>query len=399
MVTAIYSPQFWTAAIVSKDGKDAKVCFMQKAEFQSFAMERWQSIYENQVHYNLSESGVHPLSVRELLRLSGESSFDETLLGYGQSNGSEILRERIARLYPRCNADQVVVTNGSAEANFIALWQLAPAGEEIVIVVPTYMQTHGLANNFGITIREVWLREENGWQLDPDELNAAVTKRTRVIVVTNPSNPTGAVMDAPSRRAVIDAASRANCWILSDEVYAGAELHAPVTPSLFAEYPNVVATGSLSKAYGLPGLRIGWAVAPRERAAELWARKDYMTISPGELTDRIASIALGPEVRPRILERTRRRLHEGWEITRRWMDDVGIFSYRAPDAGAICYARYDLDIESAELAELLRAEYSVLIVPGAHFGMGKYMRLGYGPPPDQLMAALDRVTAAISRLR
>ena len=372
---------------------------MQKNEFQTFTMERWQSIYENQVQYNLSESGVHPLSIRELLELSGTSTFDETLLGYGQSNGSEVLREHIAHLYPNCNSDQVVVSNGSAEANFIALWQLAPAGEEIIIVVPTYMQTHGLASNFGITVREVWLREENGWELDPAELKAAVSPRTRVIVVTNPSNPTGAVMNAETRRAVIDAASQVNAWILSDEVYSGAELHGPATRSFFGEYPRVVATGSLSKAYGLPGLRIGWAVAPRELAGDLWARKDYMTISPGELTDRIATIALSPEVRPRILERTRQRLHEGWNITRRWLDDVGIFTYRAPDAGAICYPRYDLDIDSADLAELLRAEYSVLIVSGAHFGMGKFMRIGYGPPARQLQCALDRLSTALRRLQ
>ena len=372
---------------------------MQKSEFQPFAMERWQSIYENQVQYNLSESGVHPLSVRELLELSGAASLDEILLGYGQSNGSVLLREHIAQLYPDCSPDHVVVANGSAEANFIALWQLAPAGEEVVIVVPTYMQSHGLASNFGITVREVWLHEENGWQLDPAELHAAVNKRTRVIVVTNPSNPTGAVMNAETRRAVIDAASGANCWILSDEVYTGAELSGPATRSFFGEYPRVVATGSLSKAYGLPGVRIGWAVAPAHLAADLWARKDYMTISPGELTDHIATIALSPEVRPRILQRTRQRLHEGWAITRRWLDDVGRFSYRAPDAGAICYARYDLDIESTDLAERLRAEYSVLIVPGAHFGMGKYLRIGYGPPPEQLQAALDRVSSAISYLR
>ena len=372
---------------------------MQKVEFQPFEMERWQSIHENRVRYNLSESGVHPMSVRELLELSGASSFDETLLGYGQSNGSEILRDYIARLYRDCTSDSIVVTNGSAEANFIALWQLAPAGEEIVIIVPTYMQTHGLAGNFGITVREVWLREENDWQLDPAELAAAVTDRTRVIVVTNPSNPTGAIMNAESRAAVIDAAARHGSWILADEVYSGAERQAEETRSFFGEYDRVVATGSLSKAYGLPGVRIGWAVAPRDMAAQLWARKDYMTISPGELTDRIASIALSPKVRPPILERTRNLIETGWHIVQHWMDDVGIFSYRAPDAGAICYAHYDLPIESAPFAERLRADFSVLVVPGAHFRMGRYIRIGYGPPPAQLEAALDRVATAISRLR
>ena len=375
------------------------IAIMQKVEFQPFAMERWQSIHENRVQFNLSESGVHPMSVRELLDLSGTSSFDETLLGYGQSNGSELLRNQIARLYRNCTSDSIVVANGSAEANFIALWQLAPAGEEIVIIVPTYMQTHGLAANFGITVREVWLREENDWQLDPDELRAAVTNKTRVIVVTNPSNPTGAVMNEETRRAVIDAASQNDAWILADEVYSGAELLGEPTRSFFDDYDRVVATGSLSKAYGLPGVRIGWAVAPHDMAADLWARKDYMTISPGELTDRIASIALAPDVRPRILDRTRRLIHQGWDITRAWMDDVGIFSYRTPDAGAICYARYDLPVESGELAERLRHEFSVLIVPGSHFGMGKYMRLGYGPPPDVLREALDRVGTAIKRLR
>jgi aspartate/methionine/tyrosine aminotransferase len=372
---------------------------MQKNVFQPFSMERWQSIYENQVEYNLSESGVHPLSLRELMELSGVANFDETLLGYGQSNGSEMLRANIAALYTGCGTDSVVVTNGSAEANFIVLWELAEPGSEVVIILPTYMQTHGLANNFDIEVREVWLREENGWQIDTAELNAAVTDRTRVIIVTNPGNPTASVLSVEARAAVLAAAHRHNSWILSDEVYTGAELQGAHTRSFFGEYDRVVATGSLSKAYGLPGARIGWAVAPPQLAARLWARKDYLTISPGELTDRIATIALSPDVRPRILERTRQRLHAGWNITKRWLDDVGCFHYHAPAAGAIVYARYELPIESADFAELLRAQYSLLIVPGAHFGMGPYVRLGFGPPPALLEAALARMGSAIKRLR
>jgi aspartate/methionine/tyrosine aminotransferase len=369
-----------------------------KSHFQQFAMERWQSLHENQVRFNLSESGVHPLTIRELLELSGTSTFDETLLGYGQSNGSEELRAHIAKLYAGCTSDSIVVTNGSAEANFIALWELVQPDDEVVIIVPTYMQTHGLANNFGITVREIWLHEDNDWQIDASELTAAVTERTRVIVVTNPGNPTGAVMSDAARKAVIDAARASGCWILADEVYSGAELHGPPTKSFFEEdYDRVVATGSLSKAYGLPGIRIGWAVAPAEMATRLWARKDYMTISPGELTDRIAAVALSPQVRPHILERTRRLLHEGWNVTQSWLADAGIFSCRPPEAGAIAYARYDLPIESSAFAEMLRTEYSVLVVPGAHFGMGRYIRLGYGPPVGYLRDALDRVQSAINR--
>lgn len=358
--------------------------------FRPFEMERWQSIHENRVTYNLSESGVHPLTFRELRDLSGSQELDETLLGYGQSNGSDQLRAHICRLYRDCTDDCVVATNGSAEANFIALWELLHPGDHVAIIVPTYMQTYGLAQNFGIGIREIWLREENNWQPDADDIRKAINEDTRVVVVTNPNNPTGAILSEESRRAILDAAQRAGAWIIADEVYSGAELDGVETPSFFGEYERVVATGSLSKAYGLPGLRIGWAVAPPAIANRLWARKDYMTISPGEFTDRMAAIALDPAVRPGILERTRSYLREGAQILEEWFQQQGVFRYRRPDAGAIYYARYELPVNSSEMAERLRADYGVLIVPGAHFGMDYFVRIGYGNQTSTLRAALAR---------
>jgi len=366
--------------------------------FHPFAMERWQSTYENRVAYNLSESGVHPLSVSELLDLSGSRDIGDTLLGYGQSNGSDELRAKIALLYGGCSDDCVVATNGSAEANFIALWELVHPGDRIAIIVPTYMQTYGLARNFDVEVKEIWLREEAGWQPDPDEIRDVVDEHTRIIIVTNPNNPTGAVLSPEARAAIVEAAQRVGAWIIADEVYAGAELDGNETPSFFNDYDHVVATGSLSKAYGLPGLRIGWAVAPPLLAERLWARKDYMTISPGELTDRIATIALDPSVRPKVLERTRRYLKSGLDMLDPWMKEAGVFSYRLPQAGAICYARYDIDINSSELAERLRAEQSVLIVPGDHFGMDGYIRIGYGNPREQLKAALGRIRECLISL-
>ena len=359
--------------------------------FQPFEMERWQSTYENRVAYNLSESGVHPLTVRELLELSGTPDLGSTLLGYGQSNGSDELRAKIALLYGRCADDCVVATNGSAEANFIALWELVQPGDRIAIVVPTYMQTYGLARNFGIDVREIRLHEADGWQPRPDEIRAAIDESTRVVIVTNPNNPTGAILNRAARAALIAAAQRVGAWIIADEVYCGAELSGVQTPSFFGEYDRVIATGSLSKAYGLPGLRIGWAVAPTAVAARLWARKDYMTISPGELTDRLATIALDPAVRPRVLERTQRYLRAGLDILEPWLHSADVFEYRAPEAGAICYARYSLAVNSSELAEKLRADHSVLIVPGDHFSMDGYLRIGFGNEAAELHSALTRI--------
>jgi aspartate/methionine/tyrosine aminotransferase len=196
------------------------------------------------------------------------------------------------------------------------------------------------------------------------------------------------------RAAIIDATSRTGTWLLADEVYAGAELSGEETPSFLGTTERVIATGSLSKAYGLPGLRLGWAGTDRNTAESLWAHSDYTTISPGDLTDALARIALDPVVRPQLLKRTHGIIREGLDILTRWLRDERIFEWREPDAGAICFARYDAPIESEDLAELLRAQHSVLIVPGSHFNLGRYIRFGIGTPAD-LPAALQRVSSAL----
>lgn len=357
-----------------------------------FVMERWQSTYENVVRYNLSESGVHPLQLGELLEMAGETEAGlATSLGYGQSNGTELLRERIALLYDGASAGDVVVTNGSAEANFIAAWRLLRPGDSVAVLLPTYMQLPGLAEGFGATVRPIRLRESERWQPDPDDIAAAVDASTRLIIVTNPQNPTGVVLSKESLDAVVSAADRHGAWILADEVYAGAEREGAPTPSLWGRTDHVLATGSLSKAYGLPGLRIGWVLAPAPHAAELWARKDYTTIGPGALTDTLAALALRPDVRDRLVERTRRIIRDHLHVVRAWIDDVGSFTPPAHDAGAVCLPRYDLPIESGELAERLRVEKDVLIVPGSHFELGDYVRIGFGIERTELDGALERV--------
>ncbi len=366
--------------------------------FRPFLMERWQSTWEYVVDYNLSESGVHPMTVGELLALAG-ADVDHVLLGYGQSNGSEELRSHIARLYRGATADNVVVTNGSAEANFVVMWNLVEPGDAVAALVPTYMQAPGLAHALRAEVREIPLRLGLGWQPEPDDIAAAVTERTRVIVVTNPNNPTGAVLSDEARAAIVRAADRVGAWILADEVYTGAEHAGPRTPSFFGDYPRVVATGSMSKAYGLPGLRVGWVVAPPDKADELWARTDYTTISPGELTDRLAAMALRPDVVGRIRERTLAHLVRGLSVLEDWMRDQAVFSWLPPKAGAICFPRYDLPINSSDLAERLRADRSVLVVPGDHFGMDGYVRFGYGLPESALRTALERVGETIRELR
>jgi aspartate/methionine/tyrosine aminotransferase len=367
-----------------------RVSYGMAQSFFPFVMERWQATWENRVRYNLSESGVEPLTLAGLLELGGRDLGD-TQLGYGQSNGTDELRGLIAGLYDGATADHVVVCNGSAEANFLAIWELVAPGDEVVVLVPAYMQAHGLARTLGARVVEVPLREELGWQPDPDRIRRAVTGTTRLVVVTNPGNPTGAVLLPEARAALIEAAARTGAWILADEVYTGAELAGQATPSFFGQHDRVIATGSLSKAYGLPGLRIGWAATEPALAAAVWARSDYTTIAPGELTDRLARLALDPGVRPQLLQRTRTIIRDGLDTLEAWMRETGGFHWRTPDAGAICLARYDAPVDSATLAERARTEESVLIVPGAHFNLGPYIRFGTGMSPGHMRPALDGI--------
>ena len=170
---------------------------------EPFQMERMQSEWENRVAHNLSESGVHPLSVEELLDPADREKLLRERLVYIQSNGTEALRAAIAALYPGAEARNVVVTTGTAEANYIAIWRLVEPGDEVVMMLPNYMQIWGVVRAQGAQVLEWKLREEADWAPDLDELARLLTPRTRLVVVCNPNNPTGSVLGAEAMRGIV----------------------------------------------------------------------------------------------------------------------------------------------------------------------------------------------------
>jgi aspartate/methionine/tyrosine aminotransferase len=367
-----------------------------------FDMERMQSTYENLVEFNLSESGVRPLTPRELIEdPTGLDGLLDQPLVYTQSNGTIELREAIAAMYPGATADHVEVTNGGSEANFITTLNLVEPGDEVVMLVPNYMQTWGLSRAFGGAVREWKLVEDERagrWRVDIDALASLVTPRTKLIVICTPNNPTGARLTAADLDAVARIADRHGAWILSDEIYRGAEIDGQDTASMWGRSPRAIVTAGLSKAYGLPGLRIGWIVAPPELVASLWSYHDYVTICPGAMSDRLARVALAPARRARLLERTRTILNRNLPLIEAWLHDAGGFRWIRPEAGAIVYVRYVYPINSTELVTRLRVEKSVLVVPGDHFGMDRYLRLGFGEPPEYNRGGLDRLKDLLTSL-
>ena len=360
-----------------------------------FKMERTQCLYENEVEHNLSESGVLPMRVQELLDGSPDPGWlGAARLKYPASRGSETLRDRIGQFYGGATRDNVMVTNGGSEANYRA-----------AVMIPNYLQTRGLARAYGGRADSFRLAERRAaggarWALDTGSLERAVTRRTRLILVTNPNNPTGAVLTEEEMDAVVRAARRAGAWIVSDEVYRGAEVSGPTSPTFWGRYDKVLVTAGLSKAFGLPGLRTGWIVGPAKTIARLCSYHDYLTLTPTYLSDRFAEIVMEPARREAVLARTRGIIRANLPALEEWIQAQGeLLTYIRPVAGAIALIGYRLPIGSAALFDRLRREQSVLVTPGAHFGIGRYIRIGYGYDRDSLRRGLQRIDALLEGLR
>jgi aspartate/methionine/tyrosine aminotransferase len=363
-----------------------------------FELERIQSLYENTVDYNLTESGFHPLTLRELLTRQQLDELGDIVLGYGQTNGSIPLRERIAALYPRQSPDNVLVTNGSAEANFVACHSLLEAGDEVIMMVPNYMQIWGIVEEMGAVPKAFHLREENGWAPDLVELRSLVSERTKMITVCNPNNPTGYTLTAEEMTEIVAIADRVGAWVHADEVYRGAELDGVESSSFIGLSDRVMVNGGLSKAYALPGLRLGWLAGPRDVIADSWAYHDYTSITAGILSHKVGEIALSPDIRLKILERNRSMLRENLRTTLEWVESCGDWLRLVPPkAGGMAFMHYDLDINSSELSEWLRTEESVFILAGDTYGMDHYFRIGIGAEKDALLTGLERVRTALHR--
>jgi aspartate/methionine/tyrosine aminotransferase len=371
---------------------------MQQA-FVQFELERWMATWEGRVRHNLCDSGVHPLTTAELLALAGADPAEAlgVRLAYGQANGSDALRAAVARRYAGADPGQVLVTTGSAEALFLLCWTLLRPGLRVVVPGPTYFQVPGLVRNAGAELVSVPFRAEAAWQLDLDAFDAAVTPGTAMVLLANPNNPTGRALSAGERAAVTACAARAGAWLVVDEMYHGAELDGRRTPTFWGGYERTVVTSGISKAYGLPGLRLGWLAGPPGLVRDLWWRHDYTVLAPNPLADWLAGRALAAEAP--ILERTRSILSGNYARLAARLDRLGRgLAWLRPDAGGICLVRYPDGPDSRALAERLRDRHGVLVAPGDHFGAPRSLRVGIGGDPATYPGALDALVEGLGDL-
>ncbi len=361
----------------------------------TFDMERMQSTWEHVVEIDLSESGVEPISLRDLHNMGLDMELYETTpLGYSQTNGTIELRKALSEHYPGSTVDHVLVTNGTSEANLLTCLTLLSKGDGVAFQTPNYMQMFGLPLGLDASVNMFPLRLDRDWEPDWDEFDSVLSPTTRLIYVSNPNNPTGSILSRRSMERLVAAAEKIDGYIVADEVYQGAELDGQLTPSFWGMSDRVIVTSGLSKSFGIPGIRIGWIVGPLDIVAECWAKHDYTSIAPNKLSDLAAQVAVQKDNRRKLFERGSRMLGQNLDCVRNWIASLdGFVDYVEPKAGAFAFVRYHHDIPSADLAERIRVTRDVLIVPGAYLGMEGFLRISTGVPREKLETGLARISA------
>jgi aspartate/methionine/tyrosine aminotransferase len=377
-----------------------------RVKIETFALERWMTAWETKTPYDIAESGIYPQTVRELLAFEPPEERERVLerlldvrLGYSEAPGTIELRTALAATYRDTGPEEILVTTGAIEANFLLFNVLLEPGDHVVAVYPAYQQLYSVPRAIGCDVSLWRLRPETGFRYDLEELERLVTPRTRLIVINTPHNPTGAMLSAEDLARVDRLASSVGARVLSDEAYRWLEIPGgePLAPPMRNSNGAGVSVGTLSKPFGLPGLRIGWFAGPADLVAKCWAMRDYVSLSPGKLNDALAVLAI--KHRDEIVQRTQAIVRRNLKTARAWFaEHADVVSWTPPRGGLLALMRYALDMPSLELSNRLAQEYGVMLAPGSAFGLEHHLRIGIGQQPEIFSEGLRRTAACLTDL-
>ncbi len=376
-------------------------------KIETFALERWMTRWELDVDYDIAESGIYPMTTRELIDLAPVDERSALLdalldirLGYSEARGSAALRDELAGTYRGSTADEVLVTTGAIEANYLLFNTLLEPGDHVVAVNPAYQQLNSVPKAIGADLSLWKLRPENGFRYDLDELEGELLQPdTKLIVVNTPHNPSGAMLSDDELDRIYALAESRGAYVLCDEAYRWLDLpngEALARP-IRERGPLGISVGTFSKPFGLPGLRTGWMVATPDIVSACWSMRDYISLSPGKLNDALALHAL--RHRDQIIGRTHGIVRENLATANAWFDEWGdLVGWTPPRGGLLALMNYRLDIPSSELADKLAGEHSVMLAPGSAFGFEHHLRIGIGQRPDLFRTGLDRTADCLTNL-
>lgn len=367
---------------------------MTEPDFVPFRLERWFAAQPRDIACDLTSSGAPAIGLPELLALATDEErelFRTTSLGYGPAAGSQVLRRWIASRYEGVPADDVTVTSGAIEALHLAVSTLVRTGDEVVVQEPTYPAVAGLARSRGACVRV--------WQLDPERsfrpaveaLAPLLSRRTRLVAITQPNSPTGSVTGSDDLRDLVGLLEPLGIWLLCDEVYRDLVIEPGlVVPSAVELYERALSIGDVAKPFGLGGLRIGWIVVRDAEARRgIALRRDYTTLSIATPSDALAAIALAHahELLAGPIGLARRNLGALADLAAR--DHV--ISFATPRAGVTAFVR----VPDAAALQRRLAEVGVIVVPGDLYGHADRVRIGLATAPERFAFGLERIAALV----
>ncbi|WP_435236744.1 aminotransferase [Psychromonas sp. PT13] len=371
-------------------------------DIKEFGVEIWMNDYETTCLYNLAETCVESLTVEQLLTMAGKRDvvMDELLpmqLTYGAIEGSDRLRDSVTSLYRKQARENILITHGAIGANALVHETLVSPGDRIITIIPTYQQHYSIPESYGADVQVLKLEEKNQFLPDLDKLKTLATNNTKLIVINNPNNPTGALMDEAFLQQVVEIARACGAYLLCDEVYRGTDEEGDgYTASVADLYEKGISTSSMSKSFSLAGLRLGWIAGPLEIIHAVAIHRDYNTISVGMIDDYFASIAL--ECRDKIIARSRDICKTNREILDKWIANEPLISYIKPKSATIALLKYDIDMPSREFCVKLLESKGVMFTPGSVLEMEGYLRIGYANNRSILEEGLAKVSEFLTEL-
>ena len=349
-----------------------------------FKVEQWMNDYENDAIYNMTDTCVKALTLQELLDLE-DFDFNELTLDYGQITGDVELKKEILSLYERGTIDNITTAQGCLQANELVMNTLLEKGDEVICVVPGYQQFVDIPKSIGCKVNLIEL-DERDWQVGVEKFRKILNSSTKMIILNNPSNPTGTEYSKDFMNLLIETCKPYGTYILCDEVYRGLNQEVSISDI----YENGISTSSLSKVFSLAGLRLGWIKANEYVIHQINVRRDYSMISTGPLVDKLGRIAL--KHKDELVLRAKSIISSNKNIVREWLKENPRFDCVLPNGGTVCFLKYYFDLKSETFAKLLLAEKGVFFVPGSCFDKEYYFRLGLAQDSKQFKTGLDELS-------
>jgi aspartate/methionine/tyrosine aminotransferase len=339
--------------------------------------------------FSLTNSGLANVPLSEL-----QANIDDleitTDYGYGYPPLVSALAARM-----QVDADSIVTAAGTTFANHLAMAALIDPGDEVLIEHPTYEPLLALAHYLGADVQRFSRLFEEGFEVLPDRISQQITSRTRLIVLTNLNNPTGVLINEGTLVQVREIARSVNARVLVDEVYL--ETFFDRRPkNAFLLGPEFVVTSSLTKAFGLSGLRCGWIVAERELARQMWLLNDLFASTPVHAGERLSVLALGQL--DRLQQWALARLDTNRKLVEQFLESRKDLEYIKPAGGTVFFPRLrEGDVD--QFCELLRNKYETTVVPGRFFEMPGHFRIGIGGDVETIAGGIERLGRALDEFR